>query len=167
MIWMWILAGLAGLLVVVAIVGSLLPEDYRAEADRTVDGTPEDVWARIQNVERFPMAAGMAKSVTRLPDEDGGAVWEERMSGSTVRVRQSLAEPPHRAVREMADRVVPVTARAEIELAPDGNHRTRVTLRNHITIRSGTWHVPVFRVMMAMFGGARGGVRAWLRQLPG
>jgi len=43
----------------------------------------------------------------------------------------------------------------------------RVRMSNDTVIANGTWHEPVFRVMVTLCGGLRGGIRAYLAQIVG
>jgi len=69
-------------------------------------------------------------------------------------------------VREMTDSVVPMTARSEYEIAPRAGG-CRVTATHTIQLRDGTWHVPIFRVLLTLFGGTKSGLAALFGQITG
>ena len=78
----------------------------------------------------------------------------------------ALVQESFALVREMADSVVPMTARAVIELE-NRSGGCRIRMSNDTVLESGTWHVPVFRVMLSLCGGIRGGIKAYLAQIVG
>ena len=159
-----ILGGLIGLIALAFIVGSLLPAHYAGSVTVSIPHAPAAVWAELMSVEKHPIGGRMVRAVQRLPDHHGLACWTEDLGQSIVTVRTVEAEPPSRVVREMNDSVVPMTARAEIRLEPAGAGCT-VTGEHRITVRHGTWHVPIFRIMLTITGGAKRGVRDYLRRV--
>lgn len=160
--WIWIsLGSLVALVSFVLLVGLLLPDTYRARGSVLLAAPPDAVWAELLDAERHPHAGRMARSVERLPDEGGRAVWIEDIGESRVRVVTVEAVENERLVRELADGVVPMTARWTVELsAAQGG--TRLVLENRTVIRRGTWHVPLFRVLMTLTRGAEKGVAEWV-----
>ena len=165
--WIWIvLGGLLALVALVFLIGWLLPERYQAQGYVDVDASAEDLWPKLLDYEAHPMAAKMAKGIEPLPDENGLPVWLESLGPSKIRVHTVESKNPSRLVRELADTVVPMTARAVIELENRGKG-CRIRMSNHTVIKNGTWHVPVFRVLMSLFGGLRGGIKAYLAQIVG
>ncbi len=60
-------------------------------------------------------------------------------------------------VREMTSKAVPMASRWEYTLEPAGEG-CRLTIDGETSIRSGTWHVPLFRVMMVLGGGVKKGL---------
>lgn len=153
-----------GLLVLVAlallpfVVGLFLPESYDARIQFTLSRPPEDVWAAISNPEKHPMTGQMMKQVTRRPDENGLPVWVEDMGSSQITVKVVEATPPTHQKRQVKDSVVPMTAEwtFHIEKTEGGS---RITATNHTVIRSGTWHVPLFRFIMTLTKGAEMGLK--------
>jgi hypothetical protein len=136
------------------VVGWFLPERYEARMRATISRPPAEVFAAACDAQRNPMTGSMMQRVHVLPDEDGLPIWEEELVQSRVRVRTLAFEPPRRIKRALADSVVHMTAESEItiEAAPSGG--SVIDARSVTTIREGTWHTPVFRFMMTIFGGA-------------
>jgi hypothetical protein len=166
---MWLgiaLGGLVGLVIVVFVVGSLLPSVYAAKGRLDVALPPQDVWRLVSDFEKHPLAAKMARSVERLPDEDGRAVWKEDLGSSVVTVRTVEAREPERLVRRMQDSVVPMSADWTLSIEPRGAG-SRLWIENRTEIRRGTWHVPIFRLIMTVSRGAERGVEAYLKQIGG
>ena len=111
MMWIWIVGGVLAVVLLVFVIGSLLPESYRARGHVDLDVSPDQLWEMLSDYESTPMAAKMARSIETLPAENGLPVWIEDMGSTKVRVATVAAERPTHLVREMADRVVPMTAR--------------------------------------------------------
>lgn len=166
---MWIgigLGGLVGLVVFVVIVGLCLPESYRAKGRLDVGLPPEAVWKLISDFEAHPISANMARSVEALPDVDGLPSWNEDIGSTVITVTTVEEVAPQRLVRRMTDRIVPMTATWSFRIEPLDSG-SRIWVENQTEIRRGTWHVPIFRLMMTMTRGAEKGVEAYLKQLGG
>ena len=156
-----ILYGLIGLALLVfagIVIGIFMPERYTGRSQVVYDKTAEQVWGALLNYDRHPMTGRMMKSVQALPEENGFPVWIEDMGrGDPITVRTVAAEPPGHMVREMTSKTVPMTSRWEYNLEPTGRG-CRLTVDGETYIRSGTWHVPIFRVMMVLGGGVKKGL---------
>ena len=165
--WLWILlASPVVLVLLLNIVGRFMPESYSAEGRMAMSISATELWARLHDPETYPMSGRMCKKLELLPAENGRAVWIEHMSGTTLRIRNDASTEPTRLVRILEDTVVPYTGHAEFEIESAGDGCV-VTCRNTSTIRSGTWHVPFFRVMIGVFGGAKSGCKDYLTRLSG
>ena len=162
--WLWILLVPVVLIVVAWIAGHLLPERYAARETIELALSPEQAWARLHDPTRFPMSTGQCRGVELLPSEEGRMVWIEKIGGSSLRIREVVADEPTRIVREMQDTVVPFRSRNEFWIEPHGSG-VRITCENEINVSSGTWHVPFFRVMLSLFGGARASIRSYVGSL--
>ena len=66
-------------------------------------------------------------------------------------------EPPHQMTREMSSASVNMTSRWEYALEP-ADQGCRVALSGVTNIETGTWHTPIFRVMMVVGGGVKKGL---------
>lgn len=167
MTWILILLGsVLALIVLVFVAGSLLPERYGARGYLDVSASAEQLWPKLLDYRAHPVSAKMAKAIEPLPDENGLPVWLESLGSSKIRVNTVESKSASRLVLDLADTVVPMTARAVIELENRGGG-CRIRMSNDAVIKNGTWHVPVFRVLMTLFGGMRGGIKAYLRQIAG
>ncbi|MHC5024633.1 MAG: SRPBCC family protein [Planctomycetota bacterium] len=163
---LFIVGGLLALAAVILVVGSLLPATYRGQATMTVPSPPQLVWAELENFEKHPISGRMTRAVQRLPDHEGLACWTEDLGSSIVTVRTLESEPGTRLVRQMSDSVVPMRARSEIRLEPVESG-CRVTGEQTIHVRHGTWHVPLFRIILTVSGGAKRAVRDYVRRIAG
>lgn len=167
MTWLWIVGGLLALVVgVPMVVGRFLPADYHGRAVAVYAAPPSAVWAALVDHRATPVTGRQWKGTEDLAPRDGLPVWVEDMGESKVTVRTVVRDTEERLVRELTDSVVPMTARVELTLEPDGEG-TRVTGVNHMEIRDGTWHVPVFRFLMTVTGGADRSLREYLGAIGG
>jgi uncharacterized protein YndB with AHSA1/START domain len=159
------LIGIGGVLVLAAavpwIVGRFMSPEYGGEVERTVGAPPAAVFAALSDYAALPHAGAMCKKVAALPDGGDLPAWTEDLGQSVVTVRTLEAEAPRRIVREMSDSVVPMKARWELDLVPDGAG-TRVVLRHRGRIDDGSWHVPYFRFLVKALGMADRGARQYL-----
>lgn len=147
-----------GIVALVVVVGYLMPVRYEGRTVLEFDHAPPRVWEALQDPEAHPLTGKMMKSVEVLPAEDGLPRWKEDMGhGEVITVTTEVLEPPRRLVREMASGSVNMKSRWEYELEPAGEG-CRVTLSGVTDIERGTWHTPIFRVMMVVGGGVKKGL---------
>lgn len=164
--WIWILLSPVLLVLLIALVGMLMPETYRATGRLQMPFAAAELWVRLTDPQAYPMSGRMCQGVELLPAEDGRSVWIEDIKQSKLRITD-VERRPHRFLRrELRDTVVPFRGEATFEIVDEGG-RCTVTCRNVSTIASGTWHVPFFRVMVGLFGGARAGCKDYLIRLAG
>ncbi len=101
----WIL-GIVGVLVlagvIVFVVGSFLPENHVASKTLTLRQPPETVWQVITDFANQPKWNSEMKSVERLADRNGHAVWQEEMSGMKIPLEILEMEAPKKLVRRIA-----------------------------------------------------------------
>ena len=156
MIFIWFgLAGIALLIVAVVVIGLLMPERYAGRSQVVYAKSAEDVWGALLDYDRHPMTGKMKKRVQARPAENGLPVWIEEMGhGEPITVKTVEAERPRHMVREMTSKPVPMTSRWEYTLEPTGEG-CKLTIDGETYIRSGTWHVPLLRVMMVLGGGVK------------
>jgi len=145
--WMGIGAGVLVLLVVTPIVvGMLLPERFTIDLERRIDADREAVWAALHDPDRYPVCTAQCKGVTIVDGADR-LEWREDLGETMVTYRVVEEEAPRRMVVEASDSVVPLSYRSETTLdAVEGG--TLVTTHVDGRIASGTWHVPIFRLII-------------------
>lgn len=155
---MWVLLAIASFVALVVVIGLLMPVRYEGRTTASFPHGAQVVWDALQDVEAHPMTGRMMKSVERLPDVDGRPAWNEDMGrGEIISVTTPVCEPPRRLVRAMASACVNMTSRWEYAL-DDAGDGCRVTLSGVTDIERGTWHTPLFRVMMVLGGGVKKGL---------
>ncbi|MBK8268823.1 MAG: SRPBCC family protein [Planctomycetes bacterium] len=167
MTWIISIAGiLVGLPVSIMLIGSFLPEKFGATVSTIIDRPAEAVWSALTDYVKYPMSARMCRGVEPLPNENGLPAWRENLGSSRVRVQTLESVTPSRLVREMKDEVVPMQVHCEYTVKPAAQG-CEVTSSMHGTIRKGTWHVPIFKFMIHVFGGAKSGQKQFLNSLKG
>ena len=165
-LWLLGCGGCLGLVVLLLatpfIAGNFLPQDYRGHVTAVYAAPPDEVWAALNDHHRTPVTGAQHLGTKDLPSENGLAVWEEDMGESVITVRTLEATEGARLVREYSDSVVPMTAHVELTLEPLGDG-TRVVGANRLTIADGTWHVPLFRFILTVTGGANTSLEEYFR----
>ena len=155
---MWLTITIAALVVVPVVVGYLMPVRYEGHTVVRLDKSVHEVWEALQDVEAHPMTGKMMKSVETLPPVDGLPAWQEDMGhGEIITVSTTELEADRRLVREMAAKAVNMKSRWVYVLEPDGEG-CKVTVTGVTDIEKGTWHTPLFRVLMVLGGGVRKGL---------
>jgi uncharacterized protein YndB with AHSA1/START domain len=147
--WLGIIVGtLAGLCLIVIIVGALRPADHTARVAVTIDKPRADVWAVIADAEHMPSWFTEAKSVERIADIDGKPTYHEQYGGwtATVVIRESVEG--QRLVREIQPGGG-FSGSWTMELADAGaGTRLTITERGHV-------NNPLFRGMMVFVSDTR------------
>lgn len=159
----WLLTIVGGLLLLVVLafaIGHFMAPEYSGRVVRRIDAPPAAVFAALLDVEACPQAGSMCRGVTRETDGELPA-WREDLGSSVVSVRTLELEAPRRIVRELSDSVVPMKARWELELTPDGAG-TELALAHRGRIDDGTWHAPIFRLLVKGLGMADRGAKNYL-----
>ena len=91
---LWIVAGLAILVLVVAIVGALLPKAHTASRTARIAQPPEALYAVLSDVDRYASWRKDVKSLQRLPDRDGKPAWIEDVGGMKIPLHFERMERP-------------------------------------------------------------------------
>ena len=155
---LWAVIIIVALISLPVIIGFLMPVRYEGRTVVEYDRSVQDAWDALQNVEAHPMTGAMMKSVETLPLDEGRPSWKEDMGrGEVITVTTTVYEPPHHMIREMSSAAVNMTSRWEYALEPAGQG-SRVTLSGVTDIERGTWHTPIFRVLMVLGGGVKKGL---------
>ena len=154
----WALIIIVALIALPVTVGFFMPVRYEGRAAVEFDRSVQQVWDALQDVEAHPMTGAMMKSVENLPDDEGRPAWKEDMGrGEVITVTTTAYEPPHRMIREMSSASVNMFSLWGYALEPAGQG-CRVTLSGVTDIERGTWHTPIFRLMMVVGGGVKKGL---------
>lgn len=142
----WVLmvvAVLAGLILVVFIVGSLLPREHVAGSSVVLRQPADTVWRAVRDLAALPSWWAEVQSSQRVSDTAGREVWEQKMkNGFALRLIVTEDVPPRRLVMTIdAAADAPFGGVWTYEVAPaDGG--TRLTLTE-----AGYVNHPVFRFM--------------------
>lgn len=136
-----IVAVLAGVILLVALIGWSLPEGHVASRVATLAAPPERVYALIADVATYPSWWTDVTRVEMSASEDGRTRFEQHDSGGSVAMEVVEAMAPSRFVTRIADPEQPFGGTWTWEIAPDGSG-TRVTLTER-----GEIYNPIFRFM--------------------
>ncbi len=160
----WILtvaASLALLALALFVIGHNMAPEYGGRVERSIAAPPEAVFAALRDVEAGPHGGSMCRAV-RIEDPDAELLaWTEDLGSSKVHARTLESEAPRVLVREMRDSIVALTARWEFSLEPEGAG-TRLVLVHRGRVDDGTWHSPLFRLLIKGLGLADRGARQYL-----
>jgi uncharacterized protein YndB with AHSA1/START domain len=129
------LAILAGIFVLIVLVGSFLSRRHVAARALKTAKSPEEVWQIITDFPTVPTWHKDIKTVERLPDRNGHPVWRETYKGNyPIQLETTEADPPRRLVRTIADEKGPFSGRWEFDLAAaDGGCRLTITERGEVS----------------------------------
>jgi uncharacterized protein YndB with AHSA1/START domain len=104
MFWVLVIAGsLAGLILLVALLGLLLPRHHTATRRARFNRPVAEVWKAITDIEAFPSWRKELASVERLPDREGRPVWREVGKFGAMTLEAVDMRPPTRLVGRIAD----------------------------------------------------------------
>lgn len=137
MIVLFIAAGLAGLVAVMALIGLALPRAHVAARQVTLAKEPAEVWRALTDLEA---QTGWRRGLKRIERLDGGRFREHSSQGAILfEVVEERA--PERRVTRIADDKLPFGGRWIYELAPvTGGTRLAIT-------EDGFVSNPVFRFL--------------------
>jgi uncharacterized protein YndB with AHSA1/START domain len=158
----WILIPLgifAGLVLLMAIAGSLLPKGHSATRRATFRRPAAEVWAAITDVEKFPTWRSDLKSVERLPDREGRPAWREKGRNGAMTLEQVEARPPTKLIGRIADKNLPFGGTWTYDLAEkDGATTLAIT-------EDGEVYNPIFRFLSRFVFGHAATMERYLRDL--
>ena len=160
----WVLiaiAVLAGVVALVALIGSQLPRSHAASRQGRFAVPREAVWAAITDIDAFPAWRGDVKKVQRLPDRDGRPVWIEESRSGKITLAVERAEPPRLLVVRIADPDLPFGGTWTYEVAPAPGGCTLTITEN------GEVYNPIFRFMARFVFGYEGTLVAYVTALEG
>jgi uncharacterized protein YndB with AHSA1/START domain len=134
-----IVATLAGLVLIVVVVGYLLPERHRASRERTFATAPETVYAAVTSVAEYPAWRRGVERVEMLAEAGGRPRFREVGSNGSITYVIDELQPPSRVVSRIADESLPFGGRWTYELMPSPTGtRLRIT-------EDGEVYNPIFR----------------------
>lgn len=138
---LYVVAGLVALVLIVAVIGYMLPMKHSASSERTVSGSPDQVYALISTPADFPKWRSDVKTVEILPDVDGKPRFRE--NGTTGPILMEITEqvPGRRLVTRIADPELAFGGTWTFVLTPaPGGTTLRIT-------EDGEIYNPLFRFM--------------------
>ena len=156
---LWIVGGLAGLVLLVVLVGLFLPVRHTATVEREVRGTPEEVWRVITDVEGFSGWRPDVDRAERLEPIGGWPAWREEGPNGPLTFAIAAVEPRRRLVTEIVDEGLPFGGRWTYLLEPSQTG-TRLTITE-----DGYIYNPVYRFVSRFFMGYEGTAQTYLDAL--
>ena len=155
----WIGIALVSVIVLVFVAGMFLPNRYTAQVVVRMNKPPEAVWAAIADYEKHPLTGAMRKRTEKLPDENGLPVWIEDAGETRIRVQVVEATAPRHIKWVFGDEAVKtMSAWSDTHITADGGGCV-ITTNSETNIKSGSWHVPIFRVILTLTRAHEKGVR--------
>jgi hypothetical protein len=162
--WQWALiavGGLAGLVLLIALIGWMLPQSHVAARRIELKQPPEAVWDVIADFEHGPTWRKGLKSIRREADRDGRPVWTEDGSDGAIMLERVEATRPTRLVTRIADESLPFGGRWVFEIEPVvGGCRVTIT-------EEGEIYNPIFRCLARFVFGYAGSLESYLKSLGG
>src|SRR5262245_1052169 len=156
----WILIGafvLAGVLIVVVVIGALLPKQHVASRSITLNASPEAVWSLISGP---PTWRPDVKSYEELPPHDGHRMWRETdKHGQTITYEAVESSAPRHLVTKIADPKLPFGGTWTYEITQNGAGSSLTITEN------GEVYNPVFRFVSRFVMGHTATIDAYLKAL--
>ncbi len=156
-----LIAGLvvAGLVVVVAGTGALLPRTHLATSSVLYPQPPDTVWQVLTGFQEHPSWRSGLQGMQRLPDRNGHAVWREVRASGPLTYEVVEEDPPRRLVTRMADPDLPFGGSWTYVLTPEAGG-TRVAITEDGEIKN-----PIFRFVARFIMGHHATLEEVLRDL--
>jgi hypothetical protein len=148
---------LAGALLVVVLIGSLLPRRHVVFRTVSLRQTPDAVWNLISGP---PTWRPSVKSYRQLPDSNGHRMWQEtNQDGQTLTLEAVESVPQVRLVTRIADTKLPFGGTWTYEIAPSGTGCT-------LTItEDGEVYNPLFRFVSRFIMGHAATIDNYVKEL--
>lgn len=156
---LWIFTIIAGILILIALIGWLLPKEHTVTREARFHQPPEVIWKTITDIEAMPGWREGLKSVKRLPDHKGLPSWTETLDSGTIPLETESSQPPAKLVVRIADPKLPFggTWTYEIAPAPDGS-AVRIT-------ENGEVYNPIFRFLSRLVFGHSATLETYLKSM--
>jgi hypothetical protein len=148
---------LAGILILVILIGSLLPRRHVVSRSVAVGQPPEAVWNLITSPPTWRHAI---KAYRELPQSNGHRIWQETDDlGQTLTFEAMESVPPRRLVTRIADAKLPFGGTWTYEVTPGGSGCSLTITEN------GEVYNPLFRFVSQFILGHATRIDAYLRDL--
>jgi len=156
---LWVFITLAGVLILITVIGWLLPKAHSVSREAQFNQPPEVIWQAITDVEAMPAWRQGLKSVKRLPNKNGLPSWVETSDSGTIPFETVVSQPPAELVVRIADPGLPFGGTWSYQITP-------VASGSSLRIREdGEVYNPVFRFLSRFVFGYSGTMDAYLRSL--
>ena len=156
---LWVFVVLAGILMLVALIGWLLPKAHTVTREARFHQPPEMIWKAITDIDAMPTWRQGLKSVKRLPNANGRLAWAETTDSGTLPYETVVSQPPAKLVARIADPKLPFGGTWTYEITP-------VAGGSSLRIREdGEIYNPVFRFLSRFVFGYSGTIDTYLKSL--
>ena len=156
---LWIFIALAGVLMLITLIGWLLPKAHSVSREAQFPEPPETIWKAITDIEAMPAWRQGLKSVEHLPDKNGLPSWVETSASGTIPFETVVSQPPSKLIVRIADPGLPFGGTWTYEITP-------VAAGSSLRIREdGEVYNPVFRFLSRYVFGYSGTIDAYLKSL--
>jgi hypothetical protein len=156
---LWIFIALAGVLMLITLIGWLLPKAHTVTREAQFPEPPEAIWKVITDIEAMPTWRQGLQSVKHLPDKKGLPSWMETSASGTIPFETVASQPPGKLIVRIADPKLPFGGTWTYEITP-------VAAGSRLRIREdGEVYNPVFRFLSRFVFGYSGTLDAYLKSL--
>lgn len=156
---LWIFIALAGVLMLITLIGRLLPKAHSVSREAQFPEPPEAIWKAITDIEAMPAWRQGLKSVKHLPDKNGLPSWAEISASGTIPFETVVSQPPCKLTVRIADPRLPFGGTWTYEITP-------VAAGSRVRIREdGEVYNPIFRFLSRYVFGYSGTIDAYLKSL--
>jgi uncharacterized protein YndB with AHSA1/START domain len=146
---LYIVAGLGGLVALLALVGAMLPKGHRASVTTTYAAAPAAVFALIADVGQYASWRADVTKIELLPDDGRGTLFREHGENGPILYRVEASTPPTLMRTRIADTSLAFGGTWTYDLAPSSpGSPTGTTLT--ITEDGEVYNV-IFRVLGKFF----------------
>lgn len=156
-----IVGGLIGLVVLVALIGTMLSRDHVATMTAVIPVPPDTAWSTLIDVASYPTWRSDLKRVEVL-SQAPTLSWREHASQGSMTFAVEAFEPPRRMIARITDKNLPFGGAWEYVLAPDGSdaNKTRVTITERGFVSN-----PIFRFVSRFVMGHYATLDSYLKAL--
>ena len=156
---LWIFVVVAGVLVIIALMGWLLPKAHTVTREARFHQPPDTIWKAITDIDAMPSWRQGLKSIQHLPDQNGLPAWVETSGSGTIPFETVVSQPLSKLVVRIADPKLPFGGTWTYEITP-------VTGGSSLRIREdGEVYNPVFRFLARFVFGYSGTMDTYLKSL--
>jgi hypothetical protein len=150
-----VVSSLAGLLILIVIIGALLPQKHRVSRTISVPQPPEVVWNLVSGA---PTWRADVRNYEELPPQEGHRMWRETdKHAQTITYEALESQPPRRLVTRIADPKLPFGGTWTYEIAPAASGCS-LTI-----IEDGEVYNPLFRFVSRFIMGHTATIDAYLK----
>lgn len=152
---------LAGIFLLIALIGSILPADHVVSRTLSLSRPPAEVWKVIRDYQGMAFWHPDLTSIKRLADRNGHEVWEESYGRNMIIPLETITEEPQRRlVRRIADDKLPFGGEWEYVITPSTDGGCKLTVTERGTVRN-----PIFRFISRFVMGHASTIEGYLGAL--